>query len=279
MRTQATEGQAKIQRRAAYLTEVAGRQIDALAKEDPIREMARIQIDELGRRVVAAGAESAQRRRVGLAADDIHQRLSRMLKAIGASSPAALLPYAANEHAVDTICHWLETMSEELDAREHKRISSQDVLEQLGKVSRGINEIATSNTHIVMVLGQCVENVVHFAQGHLMQMGMDPRSPLAPVNHQECAAIGLAARTVGAAPVALHLFAELYPEHAARLDRESLNRIASAALVERNKAQWEEAASVAKVRLRIHVTADSLYSEFKRTRRRWLGPQQPPESH
>jgi hypothetical protein len=149
----------------------------------------------------------------------------------------------------------------------------------LGKMSRALLGVRDGNTFVVMILAHCAEKALRAEAGQLPQAGPDPRSPMVPVDVEYYAALNLAAKRLGVVHLALHLFAESYPEHAARLDRASLDRLVSATMLERGDTRWRQAAGIAKTHLGIHVSPESLPREMKRTRRQQLGPARRPESH
>ena len=276
---------ARVRALAQQVSEIAGRRVDALAKADPRLEMARIHVDDLEDRLLGMAEELHVRRDVGLDVQDILQRASRMAKACGGGAgptalvPSATVPIALVQFHGRVVHSWLQMVKQDLTARERAGLSCDDRLKELGRVSRALFDTPDRDLFVVGILANCVEHALRFRHGQPMQAGRDPRSPLAPVDHEMCAAIGLAAQSIGVAPLALHLFATSYPEHAARLDRPSLESIVTATLTVRNGAQWEAAVSVAKARFGMHVSSKSVEAEMKRWRTRRLGPGRPPEAH
>jgi hypothetical protein len=144
-------------------------------------------------------------------------------------------------------------------------------------MARAPNAVPSGNTRVAMYLANCVEQAVVLSYGVLPAEG--PEDGALPVVRDiedvvHYTAVGLAAKVHGARNVALYLFAKIFPEHAARLDRASLDKMVTAYLAGRQSGgrgaaggRWPAVIEVCRLRLGLHVKQASVEAELKAARR------------
>jgi hypothetical protein len=164
----------------------------------------------------------------------------------------------------------LDGAERELNARSEAGLPVDGILLRIARMARGINDVPAGNTRIAMYLANCVQHTLAF------QLGVFPRSapgedaPRAPFNPTTVAALGMAARTQGIANVALKLFAEIFPEYAVKLDRHSLDRLATAWQTlgdAGDGGKWSAIARVCKERFGFSVQPESVKRELGHAQR------------
>lgn len=276
----------RIETLARFYGALAQRCVVAVASDDPAREMAAVMLDDLQWRLDGMCLEIVDRQAAGLRIEDIAARIVRMEREVdghtarrAAAMSLVLTPHeSAKRRAEHLGGAVLDGIAGELGARVRSNLSTGDLLARLGRLARALLDTGSSNTSVVATLANSVHVAVQTHAGIAMRAGPSPRAPLAEVDHETYAALMVASQRHGIVAVALYMFAKSYPEHAARLDRASLERLV-ASVHTANASRWRAACAVARERLGIVVDPTTPKQELKKRRRKRFGPPALPGAH
>jgi hypothetical protein len=185
---------------------------------------------------------------------------------------------AMGRHQLGELRERLDVLERELHTRERDGRPADDLLLQLARIGRAVNDEPAGHTRVAVVLANCIEHAAHLAHGHVpLSADRADAPPSAHFDPVAVAAVGLTARVHGVANLALALFAAIHPDYAVRLDRGAVDRLLTAWYAPSDGGRWPALVQVCRRHLGFKVDPGSVKRELARGRHQLHASNSPQE--